>query len=177
MPLGPYQLEVTKEGFTNYVQSGIVLQVNSDPAIEAALKVGSVTEQVVVEANATQVETRNSGIGEVVQTQRIVDLPLNGRNVTDLIALAGASVTYANIRSSFFANLPMISIAGQASSGEPFGTDYSPGRRQPLNYHVRTTMPLAFPDAVQEFKVESSGQTRVARGVGLRHRGDQIRHQ
>src|SRR5262249_51179237 len=44
LPLGPYQVEVTKEGFTRYVQSGIVLQVNSDPALEAALKVGAVTE-------------------------------------------------------------------------------------------------------------------------------------
>jgi len=47
-------VEVTKQEFTTYVQMGIVLQVNSDPAIEAALKVGAVTEQVVVEANATR---------------------------------------------------------------------------------------------------------------------------
>ena len=79
----------------------------------------------MVEANAAQVETRSSGIGEVVQTQRIVDLPLNGRNVTDLITLAGGAVNSGNIRASFFLNLPMISIAGQAASGEPFGTDYT----------------------------------------------------
>src|SRR5262249_11826758 len=94
LPLGPYQVDVTKEGFTRYVQSGVVLQINSDPAVDAALKVGAVTEQVVVEANAAQVETRSSGIGEVVQTQRIVDLPLNGRNVTDLVVLTGATVSY-----------------------------------------------------------------------------------
>ena len=76
LPLGPYQVEVTKEGFTKYVQSGIVLQVNADVEVAVALKVGAVNEQVVVEANAAQVETRSSGIGEVVQTQRIVDLPL-----------------------------------------------------------------------------------------------------
>jgi len=159
LPLGPYQIEVSKEGFTKYVQSGITLQVNSDPAIEAVLKVGSVSEQVVVEANATQVETRSSGIGEVVQTQRIVDLPLNGRNVTDLITLAGASVNFGNIRSSFFANLPMISIAGQAASGEPIGTEYTLDGANHINYLTGTTMPIAFPDAVQEFKVESSGET------------------
>ncbi len=159
LPLGPYRVEVTKEGFTKYVQSGVLLQVNSDPAIEASLKVGAVTEQVVVEANAAQVETRSSGIGEVVQTQRIVDLPLNGRNVTDLITLAGGAVNFGNIRSSFFANLPMISIAGQASSGEPFGTDYSLDGANHVNFMTGTTMPIAFPDAVQEFKVESSGQT------------------
>jgi hypothetical protein len=155
LPLGPYQVEVTKEGFTKYVQSGVLLQVNSDPAIEAALKVGAVTEQVVVEANAAQVETRSSGIGEVVQTQRIVDLPLNGRNVTDLITLTGAAVNYGNYRAT---NFPMIAIAGQPSSGEPFGTDYFLDGANHINYMVGTTMPLAFPDATQEFKVESSGQ-------------------
>jgi len=153
LPLGPYQVEVSKEGFTKYLQSGIVLQVNSDPSVDAALKVGAITEQVSVEANAAQVETRNSGIGEVVQTQRIVDLPLNGRNVTDLVALTGATVTYPNGR---YPN--MISIAGQPSSGEPFGTDYFLDGANHINYQVSTTMPLAFPDAVQEFKVESSGQ-------------------
>lgn len=155
LPLGPYTVEVGKQGFTKYVQSGIVLEVNSDPAIEASLKVGAVTEQVVVEANAAQVETRSSGIGEVVQTQRIVDLPLNGRNVTDLITLTGASVSFGNYRAT---NFVMISIAGQASSGEPFGTDYFLDGANHINFMVGTTMPLAFPDAVQEFKVESSGQ-------------------
>ena len=154
LPLGPYQVEVTKEGFTKYIQSGIVLQVNSDPGVEAALKVGAITEQVSVEANAAQVETRNSGIGEVVQTQRIVDLPLNGRNVTDLIVLTGAAVSFPNGR---YPN--MISIAGQPSSGEPFGTDYYLDGANHINFMIGTTMPLAFPDAVQEFKVESSGQT------------------
>jgi hypothetical protein len=84
LPLGPYRLEVSKEGFTRAVESGIVLQVNSDPAITVALKLGSLTEQVNVEANAALVDTRNSGVGSVVETQRIVELPLNGRNVTDL---------------------------------------------------------------------------------------------
>ena len=65
LPLGPYQLEVTKEGFSKAVQSGIVLQVNSDPAVTIALKVGAITEQISVEANAALVETRNSGVGAV----------------------------------------------------------------------------------------------------------------
>jgi hypothetical protein len=155
LPVGPYQLEVTKEGFTKYVQSGIVLQVNSDPGIDPVLKVGSVSEQVVVEANATQVETRSSGIGEVVQTQRIVELPLNGRVVTDLIALSGTAVQVGTTRNSWFNNLPQISIAGQAY----FGTGYSLDGANHLDYLTGTTLPVAFPDAVQEFKVESSGQS------------------
>ncbi len=53
LPIGPYNVEITKDGFTTAVQSGIVLQVNSDPAVTVALKVGAVTERVNVEANAT----------------------------------------------------------------------------------------------------------------------------
>ena len=156
---GPYQIEVTKEGFSKAIQSGIVLQVNTDPLVDIALKVGAISEQVSVEANAAQVETRSSGIGEIVQTQRIIDLPLNGRNVTDLITLAGASVNQGNIRNSFFQNLPMISIAGQPQGAQPFGTDYTLDGANHKNYLTATTMPVAFPEAVQEFKVESSGQT------------------
>ena len=77
LPIGPYQIEVTKDGFAKAVQTGVVLQVNADPAIEIALKVGAVNEQVKVEANAALVETRSSGIGSVTETQRIVELPLN----------------------------------------------------------------------------------------------------
>ena len=51
LPIGPYLLEVAKAGFTKYVQSGIVLQVDSNPTIDVALKVGAVSEQVTVEAD------------------------------------------------------------------------------------------------------------------------------
>src|ERR1700680_1385878 len=57
LPIGPYQLEVTKAGFSKYVQTGIVLQVASNPIIDVPLKVGAVSEQVSVEANAAMVET------------------------------------------------------------------------------------------------------------------------
>jgi len=155
LPLGPYQLEVAKEGFTKAIQSGIELQVNSDPAVNVSLRVGAVSEQVTVEANAALVETRSSGVGEIVQNQRIVELPLNGRNVTDLITLGGAAVVTGVVRSALFLNLNYISVGGQAA----FGTDYSLDGAMHSNYMTGTYMPLAFPDAVQEFKVESSGQS------------------
>ena len=60
LPVGPYQLEVSKDGFSELVQSGIVLQVASNPNLEVALKVGSVSEQVEVQADANLVETRSA---------------------------------------------------------------------------------------------------------------------
>ena len=173
LPLGPYQLEVSKEGFTKSVQSGIALQVNSDPAVDIVLRVGAVNEQVNVEANAALVETRNSGIGEVIQNQRIVELPLNGRNVTDLITLAGAAVNYETVQTRWFNNLPEISIGGQSY----FGTDYSLDGANHLNFLSGTTMPIGFPDAIQEFKAESSGQSSQHGARDLSQRRDQVRHQ
>src|SRR5262245_30315716 len=89
---GPYKLEVSLPGFRTFVQSGIVLQVNSNPVINATLEVGQVSEQIEVQANATLVETRSVGVGQVIENERILELPLNGRQATDLIVLAGAAV-------------------------------------------------------------------------------------
>src|SRR5438552_10535087 len=91
LPLGPYKLEASLPGFRSFLQTGIVLQVNSSPTINVTLQVGQVSEQVEVQANASLVETRNIGVGTVVENTRILELPLNGRQAVELIALAGAA--------------------------------------------------------------------------------------
>src|SRR5581483_8200037 len=89
LPVGPYLLEVSKEGFATVAQTGIVLQVDTNPTIDISMKVGAVSEQVTVEAGAAQVETRSTSVGQVVDNQRIMEMPLNGRDVHQLIFLAG----------------------------------------------------------------------------------------
>src|SRR5262245_55730730 len=61
---GPYKLEAALPGFRTFVQTGIVLQVNTAPVVNPVLEVGQVSEQVEVEANAALVETRASGVGQ-----------------------------------------------------------------------------------------------------------------
>src|SRR5438128_7674558 len=92
LAVGPYRLEAALQGFRTFVQSGIVLQVNASPVINVVLEVGQVTEQIEVQADAALVETRTSSVGLVIESQRISELPLNGRNGGDLITLAGAAV-------------------------------------------------------------------------------------
>src|SRR5689334_21293343 len=92
LPIGPYRMEVMKEGFSTYVQNGIVLQVDTAPTVDPVLKVGAVSEQIQVEAAAAMVETHSTGVGQVVNQQQVVDLPLNGRQVTQLITVAGGAV-------------------------------------------------------------------------------------
>src|SRR5437879_7176393 len=78
LPLGPYRLEAALPGFRTYAQSGIVLQVNSAPVINPVLEIGQVAEQVEVQANAAQVETRSTAVGQVMENPPILELPLNG---------------------------------------------------------------------------------------------------
>src|SRR5271165_4734761 len=73
LPVGPYRVEIKKEGFSTYLQSGIVLQVDTAPAVDATLKVGAVSEQVQVEAAAAMVETHSTAVGQVVNQQQVVD--------------------------------------------------------------------------------------------------------
>ena len=97
LPIGPYRLEVSLQGFRTYVQTGIVLQVSATPTINAALAVGNLEETVSVEAAAPLVDVRSAGISDVVEQERIVELPLQGRQVTDLIMLAGAAVNTGRV--------------------------------------------------------------------------------
>ena len=153
LPLGPYKLDAALTGFRTFVQTGIVLQVNATPVINPVLEVGQVSEQVAVQANAAQVETRSSGIAQVMENQQILELPLNGRLVTDLITLSGGAVTTTVSVGRLFNDLPNISVGG----GLSYGTDYSLDGANHMNFLIGSTMPMPFPDATQEFKVESTG--------------------
>ncbi len=158
LPTGPYTIEVAKQGFTKYVQTGIELQVATSPTIDIALKVGAVTEQVQVEANATLVETQSTGIGQVMENQRILELPLNGRNAADLIQLTTGSVQMGVSSSRSFQG----SSGGEAiavAGGQPWSTTYLLDGTLHNNSFDNLNLPLPFPDALQEFKVETSSLT------------------
>ena len=156
LPIGPYRLEAALPGFRTYVQTGIVLQVNSNPVINAVLAVGQVSETVEVEAAAAMVETQTTGVGAVIDNKRVLELPLNGRNATELIFLSGMATvaTGASAGLSSPRNYPtvVVSVAGGVGDGVLFLLDGG--------YHLDTqaglNLPLPFPDALQEFKVETS---------------------
>ncbi len=154
LALGPYKVEASLPGFRTFVQTGIVLQVNSNPVINVTLEVGQRTEQIEIQANAALVETRGVGVGQVMETQRILDLPLNGRNVTELITLGAGATNVPEFSSSprSMQGQLAISVAG----GLPSGVNYSLDGAQHTNPYDNLSLPLPFPDALQEFKIETS---------------------
>jgi len=154
LPLGPYVLEATHAGFTSFMQTGIVLQVDSKLTIDIPLKLGAIGQEVTVEANATQVEARSTGIGQVVDNLRVSEMPLNGRNPIELVFLAGMASSPGNGAINTVRNYPtvVVSVAGGQGNSVAYqldGTLY----QDPYN---SLALPLPFPDALQEFKVETS---------------------
>jgi hypothetical protein len=152
LPVGPYKLEASLPGFSTYLQTGIVLQVNSNPTIPITLQVGQVSLVVEVQADVAMVETRSTGVGQVIDNQRVVELPLNGRNLTDLILLSGAAVVTTGFNGN--RNYPTQAIAVAGGSGG--GTAYLLDGADHNDLHNNLNLPLPFPDAMQEFKVETS---------------------
>src|SRR3989442_14765052 len=112
LPIGPYTLDARKEGFSKYRQSGIVLQVGSNATIEVSLRVGNVTEQVEVQANAALVDTQATGVGQVIDNQRVLELPLTARNSQQLIILAGGAVGGGTQAANNNYPVTLISVAG-----------------------------------------------------------------
>src|ERR1017187_3294377 len=165
LPVGPYRLEVSANGFKGYAQTGIILQVAENLTQNVALQVGALTETVEVQAGASMVETRDSSISQVIEQQRIVDLPLNGRNLTSLLTLSGVATAGGdmtlnggdltgskNIQGTSGGSA-QISIAGGSANGVNYLLDGGDNNDAFSNVNL----PIPFPDAVQEFSVQTSG--------------------
>ncbi|MFY9728108.1 MAG: carboxypeptidase-like regulatory domain-containing protein [Bryobacteraceae bacterium] len=93
LPVGNYRLEVSAKGFKTYVQTGIILQVATNVTVNVPMQLGAVTESIQVEANSAMVETKENSVAQVINEQSLVDLPLNGRNPTQLLTLTGAGTS------------------------------------------------------------------------------------
>ena len=163
LPVGSYRLEVQANGFKNYAQTGITLQVAENLTQNVALQVGALTETVEVQAGASMVETRDSSISAVIQQQQIVDLPLNGRNLTSLLTISGVATQDMTLNGGDLTGSKnmqgpsggsvQVSVAGGAANGVNFLLDGGDNNDAFSNVNL----PIPFPDAVQEFSVQTNG--------------------
>ncbi len=155
LPIGAYTLQVTAPGFQTYEQTGILLRVNDNVQINVTMKVGQLVEKVEVQADAGMVQTQQNTISQVIDQRRIVDLPLNGRDPTQLITISGASINHSdgtNTGSKSFFSSQSISIAGSAGNE----TNYLLDGGDNNDSFTNVNMPFPFPDALAEFSVETS---------------------
>lgn len=156
LPPGIYELRVEKQGFRSATRSDIELQVQQSARIDITLALGQVSEVVEVTGSAATLTTENATVGTVIENKRIVDLPLNGRNFLQLVALSpnvsygfgagGSTGTQGGTRSA-----TMISVAGQRAAFNHFTLDGV----ENTNVEANTYVFLPSIDALQEFKVQT----------------------
>src|SRR5215472_2722595 len=138
LPAGTYKLTVSAKGFRLLVENTIVVQVNDQLRLDIVLDVGSVTDTVEINANSVQVQTENTQLGDVIDSKKMLALPLNGRSYIDLLGLqAGvAPATAETIQqdrpvAGGLTNSGNISVNGQRETANAFlvnGGDVSEGR-------------------------------------------------
>ena len=158
LPIGPYNLEVSAPSFSVYVQSGISLQVGNNVQINISLQLGSVSQEVQVSANAAMVETQDTAISEVVDQRRIIELPLNGRQATDLILLSGGASVPPGAAGRFITTHDYVSSVGVSiAGGQENGNNYLLDGGDHNDTHSNVNLPFPFPDALQEFSVQTNG--------------------
>ncbi len=154
---GNYRLEIEKSGFKKFVQEGIKLAIGDKPSIDAALETGAITETVTVTADATPLETNDASRGEVITGERLVDLPLNGRNAFALAAtVPGVNFTGRGQAATFLRTTSTASVSDVSiSGGQPrFNEVLIDG--VPATGSDGAVQFVPSVDATQEFKVQTN---------------------
>ena len=109
LPAGTYKVTASAASFQQYTASDIDLKVNDQLRIDVTLEVGSVQQEVNVTANAIQVETESTQLGDVIESKKMLALPLNGRSYIDLLGLqAGVAPIHAQARFSRTGQSPAV---------------------------------------------------------------------
>ena len=114
-------------GFSTVDRPGVTLTVGAEPVVDFALPVGQQTQTVTVSGEVSQVETQSTAVGALVESKQISEIPLNGRNFTQLLVLAPGVTQIplgaAGWGSTFYGNGTKYSIAGGRPSGQAYLLD------------------------------------------------------
>ncbi|HYM09707.1 MAG TPA: carboxypeptidase regulatory-like domain-containing protein, partial [Bryobacterales bacterium] len=155
LPRGEYTIEAEQTGFKKQVIANILLQVAQTQNLQVTLQVGGVTESIEVQATAGLLQASEASLSQVIDEKRVLELPINGRNLMQLVPLSAGVITagrasaterQANYGSAF-------SVGGQRDNTSVVLVDGMEISGQELNNY-----PLAIPslDSVAEFRVQTS---------------------
>src|SRR4051812_22454002 len=157
LPPGVYKVRIEHQGFKATETNDVQVQVQQTVRLDFTLQVGQLSQSVLVEASAAQLQAENATVGTVIENKRIVELPLNGRNYLQLVALTPNATTLS----------PPAGQAGSRQGGDRASQSISAaGQRIIFNYftldgvtntdpNFNTYVVLPSIDALQEFKVQT----------------------
>src|SRR5258706_8419485 len=147
LPVGAYELSAVKDGFKKNVQSGIVLQVDQRARVDIQLQVGAASESIQVTAEVPLTQTETSSVGAVIDNQKVVEMPLNGRQFYSLALLVPGVAPPA--QGSILSFRGGFNVAGSSELNNNFTLNGLENNDQLLS------APAFRPsvDAIQEFKI------------------------
>ena len=152
-----YNLTVEAAGFGTSKENGIILLADQTLTVNFGLKLGMTTEIVMVSGNALQVDTSTSTLKQVIEQQRLIELPLNGRNAAQLTLLVPGTVNSPNGgadqgTTKTFPGAVTISANGSRQNQVSYQLDGG----NYVDEYTNVNQPFPFPDALQEFSVQTS---------------------
>ncbi len=149
LPVGVYRIEAEKGGFKRYAEQNVQLQVDERRQINIVLQTGAISETISVTSDPVQVETRTGTLKEVIDSARIVQLPLNGRNALELQRLVPGA---GGVAAADQAQNQSLSINGSRTNSNNYMLDGGD------NHDPYFNTPAIFPnpDALQEFSIQTS---------------------
>jgi hypothetical protein len=180
-----YSIEITSGGFSRFLQTHVILQADQALTVNATLKVGSSGETINVDSAPPQVDITTGTLAQVIDEKRINDLPLNGRNAAALTTLVPGVVVASsqNIDQGQTKTFPVVA-AVTINGTRANQVNYMLDGGNNVDEYTNVNAPFPFPDAIQEFSVQTSnysaeyGQNAggvvniVTRGGGNRFHGD-----
>jgi hypothetical protein len=153
---GQYRVDVEKQGFKHFARTDVTVEVQQSTRVDVPLQVGQVSQIVEVTSETPLLQTESASLGQVVEQRKADELPLNGRNIFNLIIISPAAVAQGGSGGSPVGQNPF--SWGNYQIGGSFanqGAEYLDG--QPLNIGY-INLPVIIPtqDSIGEFKVQYS---------------------
>ncbi len=163
---GPYSLTVKKAGFQTQTVSELVLVVDQNATFNLTLTVGAITDTVNVAADAAAIDTRTATLSTIINERQITDLPLNGRNVLQLMQLTPGTLqgsgTFNQSATRPEVGSQLISASGGRGDSTTFVLDG--GLHEDPYTEVANVAPN--PDAIQEFSFQTNNYSAKFSGRG-----------
>src|SRR5947209_8570886 len=172
VPVGKYRLVTEVNGFRRSEQLGIEVNADQTAGLPVQLQIGSVTESIQVTTSAEMIETRSGALSEVIKQQKIVELPLDGRNAASLILLAPGAVDLAAGNAGGVGDTRQTvtypsSVSISANGGRADTVSYNLDGGSNQDTYTNVNNPFPNPDAVEEFSVQTNSfSAEYGRGSG-----------
>ncbi len=161
LPGGSYTVAVEAAGFRRFEQRGVAVKVDGNTNVPVVLQLGATSDTITVESSAEMIETRSGTLSAVVGQQKLVELPLNGRNAATLVLLAPgtADLTGPNARGSGDTQQGVTYPGAQSISSNGAradGVNYQLDGGSNIDHYTNVNNPFPNPDALEEFSVQTN---------------------